>query len=98
MSGSDEIQLLEKNGYTVQILENLDDAGKVSQKEVGTDNRYIRKSKPQPHRSTSDTSSVTLDNSTISYLNVDEVEAALLVASSAPYTTITKLIPLPELT
>ena len=82
----------------LQILENLDDAGKVSQKEVGTGNRYTQKSKPQEHLSTADTFSVTLDDSTISYLNVNEVKAALSVASSAPYTAITKLIPLPELT
>ena len=102
MAVSDEIQLLEKNGYTVQILENLDEAGKASQKEVGIGNRYIQQSQPQNvfhlfHQPPSDISSITLDN-TLSYLNVEEVEAALSVAASAPYTAITKLIPLPEST
>ncbi len=36
----DEIQLLEKNGYSVQKLENLDEVGKARQKEVGKGNRY----------------------------------------------------------
>jgi carboxypeptidase T len=32
------------------------------------------------------------------YLNVNEVESALTVATSAPYTAFTQLIPLPDLT
>lgn len=32
------------------------------------------------------------------YLNVEEVESALLVATSAPYTAFTQLIALPNLT
>jgi len=45
----DDIQMLEKNGYIVQILENLDESGKASQKEVGKGNykalhKYMSKS------------------------------------------------------
>jgi len=108
MAVSDEIQMLEQNGYRVQILENLDKAGKTSQKEVGKGNRYIQQSQKsqehffEPSKSTSSLSSensaaATLESAN-SYLNVDEVEAALSVASSAPYAEITKLIPLPEST
>ena len=107
MAVLDDIQLLEKNGYIVQILENLDESGKASQKEVGKGNRYTQQPQPQQQQSLSspppppvppsdsNTHSVTLDNA-ISYLNVEEVEAALSVAASAPYTAITKLISLPE--
>src|SRR6476469_10482678 len=106
MAVLDHIQLLEKNGYIVQILENLDESGKASQKEVGKGNRYTQQPQPQQQQSLSspppppvppsdsNTHSVTLDNA-ISYLNVEEVEAALSVAASAPYTAITKLISLP---
>jgi hypothetical protein len=34
----------------------------------------------------------------MSYLNIDEVESALIVATSAPYTAFTQLITLPNLT
>jgi len=97
MADSEEIKLLEKNSYTVEIIENLDEVGKIRQKEVGTGNRYIQQSQPQERLSSSENPATTLDN-TLSYLNVDEVETALSVAASAPYTTITQLIPLPEST
>jgi len=109
MAVLDDIQLLEKNGYIVVILENLDESGKASQKEVGKGNRYTQQPQPQQKQrslsspftpispSASEISSVALDNA-ISYLNVEEVEAALSVATSAPYTAITKLISLPEST
>src|SRR5215213_2215756 len=76
MANSDEIQLLEKNGYAVQILENLDETGKASQKEVGRGNRYTQQPKshpslsspsPSPPPSSSDVSSVTLDDA-LTYL------------------------------
>ena len=102
---------LKKMVTSVQILENLDESGKASQKEVGKGNRYTQQPQPQPQQqqrslsspstpvpsSASKISSVTVDNA-ISYLNVEEVEAALSVASSVPYTAITKLISLPEST
>src|SRR6476661_6476019 len=54
MAVLDDIQLLEKNGYIVQILENLDESGKASQKEVGKGNRYTQQPpKPQQHQSLS---------------------------------------------
>jgi len=100
MADSKEIQLLEENGYTVKILKNLDEAGKISQKEVGKGNRYMQKFKTQQNISSSSSLSKDLStnalDSTFSYLNVDEVETALSVASSAPYISITKIIPLPE--
>jgi hypothetical protein len=40
MAIPDEIQLLEKNGYSVKKLENLDEIGTARQKEVGKGNRY----------------------------------------------------------
>src|SRR4051794_7899183 len=89
MADSKEIQLLEENGYTVKILKNLDEAGKISQKEVGKGNRYMQKFKTQQNISSSSSLSKDLStnalDSTFSYLNVDEVETALSVASSAPY-------------
>ncbi len=100
---------LKKMATSYQILENFDESGKARQKEVGNGNRYTQQPQPpQQHQSlsspppplpplSSKLSSVTLDNA-ISYLNVEEVEAALSVAASAPFTAITKLISLPEST
>src|SRR5436305_11141378 len=71
MADSKEIQLLEENGYTIKILKNLDEAGKISQKEVGKGNRYMQKFKTQQNISSlsKDISTNALD-STFSYLNV----------------------------
>ena len=80
----EEIQLLETAGYNIQRHENVDEVGKVRQKEIRKDNRYS-----QP----------ALAESVMGgYHNVEEIESALLTATSAPYNTFTQLITLPNLT
>ena len=78
----DEIRKLQQNGYVVVQHEDADEAGKFRQREVGRGNRYTSSA---PIRSPA-------------YLNVDEVESALLKAAAAPYSAIAQLIALPEKT
>jgi hypothetical protein len=84
----EEIRILQENGYDVARHEDVDALGKARQREVGRGNRYTR---PAPRRSQAEPAAT-------SYLNVEEVESALLVAAAAPYSTITELIALPHLT
>jgi subtilisin family serine protease/murein tripeptide amidase MpaA len=84
-----EIKSLEDAGYQIERHEDVDEVGKARQREVGMDNRYMR--------TTSLEESMPLEESK-HYLNVEEVESALSVATSAPYTAFTQLIKLPNLT
>jgi carboxypeptidase T len=78
----DEISKLQQNGYVVVQHEDADEAGKIRQREVGRGNRYT--SPP--------------DSDTLGYLNVEEVESAILKAAAAPYSGFAQLIALPEKT
>jgi hypothetical protein len=101
---SEDIRKLAENDYQIQILEDMDELGKARQKEVGKGNRYTQQEPQsrQQQQQQQKTSSFPLPMffSTVlkstSYLNIDEVEAALSVATAAPYTAFTKLIPLSE--
>jgi carboxypeptidase T len=78
----DEIRKLRQNGYVVVQHEDADELGKIRQREVGLGNRYTQ--------STSAAATT--------YLNVDEVESAILQAAAAPYSGIAELITLPHKT
>jgi carboxypeptidase T len=75
----DEIRKLQQNGYAVLQHEDADELGKIRQRDVGRGNRY--------------TSST--HESSPKYLNVDEVESAILAAAAAPFSGIAELIALP---
>ena len=79
----DQIRKLQQNGYVVVQHEDADEAGKLRQLEVGRGNRY--------------TQSTTAAAAT-TYLNVEEVESAILNAARARYSGIAELITLPEKT
>jgi murein tripeptide amidase MpaA len=78
----DEIRKLQQNGYVVIQHEDADEAGKLRQREVARGNRYTQSTTPAP----------------LAYLNVEEVESAILKAAAAPYSGIAELITLPEKT
>ena len=75
-----EIRELQQNGYAVVQHEDADEAGKLRQCEVGRGNRYTQST----------------NTAATAYLNVEEVESALLKAAAAPYSAIAQLIALPE--
>jgi len=75
----------------VPQFEDVDETGKARQKEVGRGDRY-KPSRP------GDSSFPEAEEDSLPYLNITEVESALGVATSAPYTAFTQLIPLPNLT
>ena len=75
----DEIRKLQQNGYAIVQHEDPDELGKIRQRDVGQGNRY--------------TSSAHIG--TPAYLNVDEVESAILAAAAAPFSGIAELIALP---
>jgi hypothetical protein len=75
----DEIRKLQQNGYVVLQHEDADELGKIRQRDVGRGNRYTSSA---PIRSPA-------------YLNVDEVESAILAAAAAPFSSIAELITLP---
>jgi carboxypeptidase T len=75
----DEIRKLQQSGYRVVQHEDSDEAGKLRQGEVGRGNRY--------------TSSAQIRSP--AYLNVDEVESAILAAAAAPFSGIAELVGLP---
>jgi murein tripeptide amidase MpaA len=81
-AGPDQIEQLRRSGYAVVRHEDADQAAKARQREVGRGNRYTH---PAQQASTG-------------YLNVEEVESALLTAAGAPYAAIAQLIALPEKT
>ncbi len=100
----EDIRKLAENDYQIQILEDMNELGKARQREVGKGNRYTQQEpqsqqqqQPQPTSFPLPMFSSAVLKST-SYLNIDEVETALSVATAAPYTAFTKLIPLPEST
>jgi carboxypeptidase T len=78
----DEIRKLRQDGYLVVQHEDADEAGKLRQREVGRGNRYTQST----------------DIAATGYLNVAEVEAAILKAAAAPYSGIAELITLPSKT
>jgi len=75
----DEIRKLQQNGYLVVQHEDADELGKIRQRDVGQGNRYTS----PPHEPS------------LAYLNVDEVESAILAAAAAPFSGIAELIALP---
>jgi murein tripeptide amidase MpaA len=83
IANTDEIKSLEDAGYQIERHEDVDEVGKTRQMEVGKVNRYMQ--------------TVPMEES-LHYLNVEEVESALSVATSDPYTAFTQLITLPNLT
>ncbi len=78
----EEIRKLQQNGYVVLQHEDSDELGKIRQREVGVGNRYISSAHGRCPPSAK-------------YLNVEEVESAILAAGAAPYSDITELITLP---
>jgi murein tripeptide amidase MpaA len=74
-----EIGKLQQSGYAVVQHEDADEAGKLRQREVGRGNRYTQST----------------NTAATGYLNVEEVESAILKAAAAPYSGIAKLITLP---
>jgi murein tripeptide amidase MpaA len=78
----DQIEQLRQAGYTVDQHEDADEAAAARHGEVGRGNRYLE----------------TLPWPTTGYLNVEEVEAAVLKAAAAPYSGFAELIVLPEKT
>ena len=75
----DEIRKLRQDGYVVVQHEEADETGKLRQREVGRGNRYTQST----------------NIAAAAYLNVEEVESAILKAAAAPYSGIAKLITLP---
>jgi carboxypeptidase T len=77
----DEIAKLQQNGYEVVQHEDRDQLEKIRQRQVGHGNRYTSSDEaPAP----------------AAYLNVDEVEAAIVAAAAAPFSAFAELIPLPH--
>ena len=79
----DEILKLQQNGYEVVRHEDRDEAGKILQHQVGQGNRYTSSDEAP---------------SSPAYLNVDEVEAAVVAAAAAPFSGFAELITLPHST
>lgn len=75
----DDIRKLQQNGYVVLQHEDAEELGKIRQRGVGRGNRY--------------TSSAHIRSP--AYLNVEEVESAILAAAAAPFSRIAQLITLP---
>ena len=81
-AAADQIRKLRRIGYAVDQHEDADRAGKARQREVGRGNRYTQ-ADPGP---------------AAGYLNVAEVEAAVIKAAAPPYSEIAELVVLPEKT
>jgi carboxypeptidase T len=77
----DEIRKLQQNGYVVVQHEDVDELGRIRQREVGQGNRYT----------------LATHASSETYLNVEEVEAAILAAAAPPFSRFAELITLPHL-
>jgi murein tripeptide amidase MpaA len=77
----DEIRKLQQNGYVVVQHEDADELGQTRQREVGQGNRYT----------------LATPVSSEKYLNVEEVEAAILAAAAPPFSRFAELITLPHL-
>jgi murein tripeptide amidase MpaA len=78
-AGPEDIEKLRHSGYAVVQHEDADEAGKLRQREVGRGNRYTQST----------------NAAAMAYLNVEEVESAILKAAAAPYSGIAELITLP---
>jgi carboxypeptidase T len=77
----DEISKLQQNGYEVVQHEDRHELKKIRQRQVGQGNRYTSSDEaPAP----------------AAYLNVDEVEAAIVAAAAAPFSAFAELITLPH--
>jgi carboxypeptidase T len=94
----EEIRKLQQNGYVVVQHEDADELGKIRQREVGRGNRYARRSPASSNRGTrrKPSDKPPTRPAAKSYLNVDEVESAILAAAAAPYSAIAELITLPN--
>jgi carboxypeptidase T len=77
----DEILKLQQNGYQVVQLEDRDELEKVRRRQVGQGNRYT---------------SIDESPAPAAYLNVDEVEAAIVAAAAPPFSAFAELINLPH--
>jgi carboxypeptidase T len=82
-----QIEELRRVGYRVVQHEDADEFCKARQSEVGRGNRYTGSATPP--------SPPSVKGST-TYLNIDEVESALVAAAAAPYANIATLITLPH--
>jgi carboxypeptidase T len=84
-----QIEELQREGYPVVQHEDADEVGKARQSEIGRGNRYTGSAQPP--------SPASVKGST-TYLNIAEVESALVAAAAAPYANIATLITLPNVT
>lgn len=82
LAAPDEIRKLQQNGYVVVQHEDADEAGRLRQREIGRGNRYTQSA----------------GTAVTGYLNVEEVESAILQAAIPPYSRFAELITLPEKT
>jgi carboxypeptidase T len=82
LAAPDAIRKLQQSGYVVVQHEDADEVWKLRQREVGQGNRY--------------TSPAAAAAS--GYLNVEEVESAILAAAAPPYSSFAELITVPEKT
>jgi carboxypeptidase T len=82
LAAPDEIRKLQQNGYVVVQHEDADELGQIRQREVGQGNRYT----------------LATHASSQTYLNVEEVESAVLAAAAPPFSSFAELITLPHLT
>jgi carboxypeptidase T len=81
LAAPDEIRKLQQHGYVVVQHEDADELGQIRQREVGQGNRYT----------------LATHASSEKYLNVEEVEAAILAAAAPPFSGFAELITLPHL-
>src|SRR4051794_36865938 len=81
-AAAEQIRKLRRIGYAVVQHEDADRAGKARQREVGRGNRYTQADA----------------GPAAGYLNIAEVEAAVINAAAPPYSEITELVVLPEKT
>jgi carboxypeptidase T len=82
LAAPDAIHKLRQSGYAVVQHEDADEVWMLRQREVGQGNRYTSAA----------------ERGSSGYLNVEEVESALIAAAAAPYSKFAELIILPEKT
>lgn len=83
-----QVRRLQSAGYDVEIYEDADKGGKTRQKEI----------EPVAQKKRGMTSATRQVKGTARYLNIAEVEAALVAVAAPPNDQFTKLIPLPNKT
>jgi carboxypeptidase T len=88
--GDKDIDILKKEGYKVRINSDVDKEGIIRQKEIGQGNRYVKSFKGEVLEA--------FRESQNSYLNVEEVESALIQAAASPNDYFIELITLPKQT